>query len=175
LGYPIHHLPEPVCVSLALSASLETISLFSEYVLLAASSLDNAWTSHPVRAHVAPGLCTEILLGLPFLVHNEIVVDHEARTAIDKTCNFDLLNLTRCPRPTVKRPLSPKQKYNRVIKFRKLMLTELKLRCAQQLSLLEKNNFFESVKPFDAIAAIRIKIESLASQNRLDMLRQWHR
>src|SRR5271168_2153215 len=54
---------------------LSTLSLiFSDYVYLTASSLDNAWTSRPVRALVAPGLCTEILLGLPFLVHNKIVV-----------------------------------------------------------------------------------------------------
>ena len=28
----------------------------------------------------------------PFLVHNKIVIDHEARTAVDKSCGFDLLN-----------------------------------------------------------------------------------
>src|SRR5271155_2151893 len=124
LGLPIHRLTEPICVSLALSASLETVSHFSDYVYLTASSLDNAWTSRPVRALVAPGLCTEILLGLPFLVHNKIVVDHDARTAIDKSSNFDLLNVIRVTRPTVNKPLSPKQKYKRVLNFRKLMLKE---------------------------------------------------
>src|SRR6202522_1756321 len=170
LGLPIHRLTEPICISLALSASLDTVSHFSDYVYLTASSLDNAWTSRPVRALVAPGLCTEILLGLPFLVHNKIVVDHDARTAIDKSSSFDLLNVTRVARPTINRPLSPKQKYKRVLNFRKLMLKELKIRCAQRRSLLERNGSFESVKPFDAIAAIRIKIESLASKNRLDSL-----
>jgi hypothetical protein len=36
-----------------------------------------------------------VLLGLPFLSHNNIVVDHSARTAIDKTMEFDLLNPTK--------------------------------------------------------------------------------
>src|ERR1700678_4759654 len=90
-----------------------------------------AWSSRPVRALVPPGLCTEILLALPFLVHNKIVVDHDAQTAIDKSSNFDLLNLIHVTRPTINKPLSPKQKYKRILNFRRLMLKELKLRCAQ--------------------------------------------
>src|ERR1700678_3857503 len=90
--------------------------------------------------------------------------------AIEKTSNFCLLNVVCITRPTINRPLSPKQKYKHILNFRKLMLKELKLRCTQRRSLLERNGSFESVKPFDAIAAIRIKIESLASKNRLDSL-----
>ena len=37
-------------------------------------------------------LCIPILLGLPFLKHNNILIDIEANTAIDKKNNFDFLN-----------------------------------------------------------------------------------
>jgi len=39
-----------------------------------------------------------MILGLPFLVHNDIVVDAAAHTVIDKKCGFNLLY----PVPSVK-------------------------------------------------------------------------
>ena len=88
LGLPIRKLKEPVSVTLALNNNPEAIKEFSDYVFLSLSSLNNAWSSKVVRALIAPGLCRNILLGLPFLVHNKIVIDHEARTAVDKSCGF---------------------------------------------------------------------------------------
>ena len=73
--------------------------------------MNNAWSSKPVRALVAPGLCSNILLGLPFLVHNKIVIDHEAHTAVDKSSGFDLLNENTSCR--VVTPSSPKLSLNK--------------------------------------------------------------
>ena len=42
-------------------------------------------------------LCAPVILGLSFLVHNHIVIDHAECTVIDKKAGFDLLN----PKPPV--------------------------------------------------------------------------
>ena len=112
LGLPICRLHNPVSVTLALNKEPKAVTEFYDYVSLSLSSLNNAWSLRPVRALLAPNLCSNILLGLPFLSHNKIVIDHASRTAIDKTCGFDLLNensFCRAAKPPTK-PLSPKQK-----------------------------------------------------------------
>ncbi|KAG2337937.1 hypothetical protein BDR05DRAFT_952292 [Suillus weaverae] len=65
---------------------------FSEYVLLSPSSINHDWTSHTIRAIVAPRLAVPLLLGGPFLSHNCLVIDHDCRTCIVKDSNYDLLN-----------------------------------------------------------------------------------
>ena len=42
---------------------------------------------------LSPCLCAPVILGLPFLSHNNIVIDHVARTVIDKMSVFDPMNL----------------------------------------------------------------------------------
>ena len=44
-----------------------------EFVSLTLSTLDNSWTSKKINTAIAPDLCMNISLGLPFLVHNCIV------------------------------------------------------------------------------------------------------
>ena len=59
-----------------------------------------------MRAVIALNLVAPVILGLPFLSHNSIVVDHAACTAIDKQNNFDLLNPSvRPPPPAPKKKL----------------------------------------------------------------------
>jgi len=84
--------------------------LLSHYVLLLLSTVDNSWTSKPIRAVIAPGLCTKVLLGLPFLVHNRIVVDHEVPSAIVKDTSIDLLNFVPMPRKIARPVKSPRRK-----------------------------------------------------------------
>ena len=176
LGLPIRRLSEPVCVTLALNKTNDSDSVTElwNYVSLSLSSLNNAWSSRPVRALIAPGLCSNILLGLPFLVHNKIVIDHEARTAIDKTCGFDLLHedtsFRQAKTPTV--ILSPKQKRLLILKQKKLLLSELKLKCSERLHHLENNNLFETITFYNFIASITCRIETLASQKKLTKLEQ---
>ena len=131
-------------------------------------SLNNAWSSHPVHALIAPGLCSNIFLGLPFLSHNKIVIDHDARTAIDKTCGFDLLNEnTSCHHAPPSLNLSPLQKQLLILKQKKLLLAELKLKCSEHLASLEVKGLFEMIQPLNLIGAITDKIVSLASQKKL--------
>jgi hypothetical protein len=104
LGLRRHSLPKPETVELAMQSGKKKVEIeLHDWVKIRLSDPSALWTSKSVRAIVAPGLCSPIILGLPFLSHNNIVIDHSTRTAIDKSCGFDLLN----PMPP---PVPPHQK-----------------------------------------------------------------
>ena len=84
--------------------------LLSDCVSLSLSTLDNSWTLKPVTAVIAPGLCTNILLGLPFLIHNRIVVDHESPSTFVKDTSIDLLNFVPTPHKIAHPVKSPHRK-----------------------------------------------------------------
>jgi hypothetical protein len=88
-------LVEPMTVELAMPNQNSKRNLeLSEYVKLKLYDPVGNWTSKTVRALIAPSLCACVILGLPFLSHNNIVIDHALRTAIDKVSGFDLLHPT---------------------------------------------------------------------------------
>jgi Aspartyl protease len=132
LGLKVCKLINPELVSLALKQNSGTTA-FTDYVSLTLSTLNNTWTSRPVCAIIAPHLCTDILLGLPFLSHNKIVIDHELRTAIHKPSGCDLLNENSIPVRKQPPKLSPKKKREIIIKHRRLFLSELKMKLAVRL------------------------------------------
>jgi hypothetical protein len=159
-------LQNPELVSLALEKK-PGATAFTDYVSLSLSSSNNAWSSLPVCAILAPNLCTDILLNLPFLSRNKIVIDHDLRTAIHKPTGFDLLNessfIVYVPLPKK----SPKFRRNLIVKHRKIFLRELKMTCAQRLLRLESKNYFDIIKPYNPISAIKDAIIVLASKQRL--------
>jgi hypothetical protein len=141
----------------------------THWVKLKLHDPSNHWTVKTVRAIVTPGLCAPVILGLPFLVHNNIVVDHAARTVIDKTSNFDLLNpVGPPPAPPPKKKL--KELFLDLKENRKLMVAELKMVCAERKCITERS--LEPVKPVDIVAAVRRQIEVLAAQEHLQKLGQ---
>jgi len=71
-----------------------------------------------------------MILGLPFLSHNNIVVDVSACTAIDKKCDFDLLHPKPPPR-RVKKKI--KEFFKELQQDRKLMIMELNMVCNDRL------------------------------------------
>jgi len=75
LALPIRKLSELISVTLTLEGK-ETISELYNYVHLQLHSMNNEWSSKTICMLIAPNLCTSILLGLPFLSHNNIVIDH---------------------------------------------------------------------------------------------------
>jgi hypothetical protein len=171
LGLRICKLHTPERATLAINSQPQTFFMY-DYVVLSLSSLNNAWTSRPVRALIAPNLCTNILLGLPFLKHNKIVIDHELDTAIHKPTGFDLLNENKpCPLIT---PLplsrSPKQIRDKIERVKREVLAELKCRCAERLQVLEQNNYFDKIPSFNPVASILKTIELLASKEHLQKL-----
>ena len=64
----------------------------SQWVKLQLYDPSGSWKSKTIHAIVAPSLCSPVILGLPFLSHNKIIIDHETCTAIAKDSGFDLLN-----------------------------------------------------------------------------------
>jgi RNase H-like domain found in reverse transcriptase/Reverse transcriptase (RNA-dependent DNA polymerase)/Integrase zinc binding domain/Chromo (CHRromatin Organisation MOdifier) domain/Aspartyl protease len=168
LGLKIHKLKNPELVSLALKQNTGATA-FKDYVTISLSSLNNAWSSLPVCAILAPDLCTDILLGLPFLSHNKILIDHELRTAVHKPSGFDLLNENALPRKPPPK-LSPHARRKLLFNQRKLFLNELKITCDERRRYLDDNKLFETIKPINAISAIKDRITFLASTKRLTAL-----
>ena len=102
-------------------------------------------------------------MGLPFLVHNHIVVDHANRTVIDKISGFDLLN----PKPLVT-PLPLKRKlkdlFTKVMATRKLVSAELRLACQKYYCAPVR------VNPVNIIVAVQQMIENVAAKVLLEKM-----
>ena len=106
LGLRRRRLRNPFSAELAMENDGQKIEIqFSDYVKLQLHDPSALWSSKTVRAIVALGLCAPMILGLPFLEHNDIVVDASARTAIDKKSAFDLLNPVIPVKPVPKQKL----------------------------------------------------------------------
>jgi Retroviral aspartyl protease len=139
----------------------------TEWVKLSLYDPSGTWASKSIRAVVAPSLCAPVILGLPFLSHNKIVIDHEKRTVIAKESRFDLLN----PKPTAQ-PRPQKKKLKEILhdlqEDCKLMVAELKMICAERACKIR--NHLEQVKPVDHVAAIRSCLEELNAQDQLIQL-----
>ena len=133
---------------------------------------NNEWTSKTVCALVAPGLCSNILLGLPFLVHNNIIIDHTAHTAVDKISGFDLLDdASRMPCDRLKMS-PPKVKVKWMLKYHKATMDELKMKCAERWERLEGEGELFTAKPMNPIALIKLTIERLAAKEKLVKLEE---
>jgi hypothetical protein len=161
-------LPTPETVEMAMQGGQNRVEfILTDWVKLKLRDPSSLWHAKSVRAIVAPGLCAPVILGLPFLAHNNIIVDHAERSAIDKNSGFDLLN-PKAPPP----PIPPKKKlkvfFADLQHDRKLMVAELKMVCAERLCLYKGQN--EIVKPVDPICAIKQRIECLAVQVELSKL-----
>jgi len=164
LGLKKYHLHKPETIDVVFGNKKKQGTKLYNYVKLSITLLDSQWTSRTVRALVTLGLCAPIILGLPWLVHNSIVIDHAARTCIDKKNAYDLLNPPKIvPPPACKLRLHEQIKETKADK--KLVLAELMLVCNDRL----KNSKFkpEIVEPFDVVAAVRGCIESLAAADAL--------
>jgi Reverse transcriptase (RNA-dependent DNA polymerase)/RNase H-like domain found in reverse transcriptase len=159
---------EPMSVELAMPAEgPKHIVCLSEWVKLKLYNTTGAWQSKTVHAIIAPSLCVPVILGGPFLTHNNIVIDHAARTAINKLSSFDLLN----PKPLALPP-QPKEKLKEFFRDlqsdRKLMLAELNIVCTEWKCKLK--NMFEKPKPVDVVVAVQVHIEALTAQEQLNHL-----
>jgi hypothetical protein len=107
-----HKLPEPIETKLAMREGEKKIIVpLYKYVKLCLSDSSGEYSAKSVRAIIAPNLISPVILGLPFLTHNSIVVDHASQTVIDKVRSFDLMNPTVRPPP----PL-PKKKLRKIFK-----------------------------------------------------------
>ena len=155
---------KPELIDIAFSKEKKKTELFF-YVKLSLSSLDSAWTSHVVKAIITPGLCLPIILGLPWLERNSIVTDHAARTCIDKTVCYDLLNPPVTVPPPPPKPRLREQ-INATKSDKKLVLAELMMVCHDCLKDAKLKP--KEVKELNAAGAVRERIETLAAQEQLN-------
>jgi hypothetical protein len=167
LGLRIRKLHKLMVVEMAIpNESVKQRICLTEWVKLSLYDTSGQWTSKTVRAVVAPSLCAPVILGLPFLSHNNIVIDHAARTVIDKMTGFDLLHPPVVVNRTLKADL--KEFFKNLGRDRALLLMELKLACKERLDhTLFKH---EPIAPFDALAALRERIETLTAVEQLAAL-----
>ena len=84
LNLEIRRLKTPEIIDVALKNGHNSHSELHEYIKLSLTSLDCSWTSKTVKALIVPNLCMPVILGLPLLIHNNIVMDHAAHSCIDK-------------------------------------------------------------------------------------------
>jgi hypothetical protein len=93
LGLRCRTLNEPMNISLEVSElNNHIVQTLTEWVKLKLHDPNDSWSSRTVHAVVTPGLCTDIILGLPFLCTNKIVIDHEQNTCVAKASGYDLLH-----------------------------------------------------------------------------------
>ena len=95
------------------------------------------------------------------------MIDHELQTAVHKPSGFDLLNENCFPEHRAPSKLSPHIHHVLFFKQQKEFLPELKITCANRLKDLEKMDYFEHVKPYNFLAAIKDTITILTSKERL--------
>ncbi|KIK49975.1 hypothetical protein GYMLUDRAFT_65464 [Collybiopsis luxurians FD-317 M1] len=162
LGLHQHNLqhPEPFC-----SAFDSTTQSITQFVKIILHDPSNAWFSRTVQALIVPTLCAPMILGLPFLTHNNLIVDYASHSVIHKPLGFDLLH----PSDTLPVPpeikLSPHQKCAIIKK-------EIKHQFQQKKEVIKELECVfhhcpqlrrcpEPVKRIDAVAAVHKCIEAL--------------
>lgn len=159
-------LPKPVHIRMAVGEDNRSLH---EFVNITPISSCSTWQSKPLRALVVPSLCTPLLLGGPFLVANEMVLDHSSRTCVSKGSNFDILR----PATPVKKNESPKKKAIRqlqtTVTTKKLALTQLQQKLSDKKKLLDDTHS-SSTSTSEILASIHRRITQLASLERLNKL-----
>ena len=166
LGLHQFHLHKPLPISVALNNTTSSNSQLYEYVKIMPFSPDSAYVSYTIKAVVTPNLCVLLLLGLPFLAVNHIVADFVACTAIDKHCNFDLLNPPLVVKP--KKFFEPAMSVVDVRREKKSMLEELVLVCKEHLKC--RKGVPEIVRPLNIAAMVKEQIEILVLQEKFGSL-----
>ena len=146
----------------------KNVIAFDEFVNLQLYDASGHYILKTVCAVISPSLCVPILLGLPFLKHNNIVIDIEAKTAIDKKNDFDLLN------PSLPEKLkfrNSKTKFNyeyhaNILQLCKSLLDDLKV----TLSRCKNKTRSEHVQWVDVVAAVQVRLEQLVALDQLDQM-----
>jgi hypothetical protein len=121
-----------------------------------------SYASCIVRALVAPdSLCYPIILGLPFLSHNNLVTDQSKESCINKKTGYDLLAPITEPPPLCLPYLSPKAKCLKICNIHLAVQRELKACIAAHRDPTHETT---SVPPIVFAVAVRQRVEQLALQ-----------
>ncbi|KAJ3875404.1 hypothetical protein F5051DRAFT_333891, partial [Lentinula edodes] len=168
LGLKERSLHRPQAMSVAMSEGSPQVFHATHYCKLSLNDPSGGWSSRSVRALVVPSLCYPMILGIPFLAHNFLVTDYAARTVMDKTSGFDLMNPSVPFPPPI--PTTPKQRraavvatYEDSLELKKSVMLELHAYFRDHPQLYRS----DPVLPIDVVAAIRSRIEHLSVIERL--------
>ena len=165
-------LPNPFPVSTAFFESTLNIPCpsdqicLTEWVKLKLYNWNNLYATHTVWALITPSLCHPIILGLPFMHHNDITINVQHGSAIDNNHSFNLLNPTSRPVPIPKCTLKDSIAIN--IENHKHFMHELQTTCACIRPLVEAR--CEKLSKPNFITAICEHIEQLLGQEILTKL-----
>lgn len=168
LNLPCHRLHAPFIMDTTTPLST-SLSALTEWVKLQLHDPSNRRSSNSVRAIISPSLCTDMILGLLFLAHNNIVVDASAWTVIHKPMGFNLLSPFSLPPPPPLPHPTLKQSLLAMHFYVKALHSELKTVCSVLKPEVESH--CDMVKSVDVVAAVRKHIECLAAQEKLEELR----
>lgn len=89
LGLKRHKLPNAITLDSAWGSQGTRVE---EFVKLRFSLRSFAWTSKSVRCLVVDDLCAPVILGMPFLAHNDLILNCRKRKCQDAHTGFDILN-----------------------------------------------------------------------------------
>ena len=141
---------------------------FDEVVKLQLYDASGHYVSKSVHTVISPSLCVPILLGLPFLKHNNIIIDIKVNTAIDKNNGFNLLNpsIPQKPKPKVQKSKFNYEFHANILKLCTQLLEELKAKL-----LHWKNEICSKyVQKIDVIVAVQVCLEQLAAEEQLNKM-----
>lgn len=175
LGLSRRRLHQPQQMSLAMSSSSNETFAAHDYCKVQIDDPSLSWYSHTIRALIVPSLCAPMILGLPFLSQNNLVIDYNCRTVIDKFSGFDLLHpipSTPCPLP-----MNPKERRAQLLLTQQDVLEQKQLCFVELIAFFADNKSFRCftrlefpTRGFDMVAAVRARIEDLENQERLDKM-----
>jgi hypothetical protein len=165
LGLHCKHIHKPYTAKLAMENNGQKVEVkFSKYVKLQLHDPSSYWSLKTAHAIVAPGLCSPMILRLPFLLHNNIVVDASTHTCYCKKMRFQFVT-SCCPCTTPSHKKKLRMFFKELQEDQKLMVTKLNMGCHDRLQGMQYQ--FEKVNPVDPIAVVRRWIEVLVAQNEL--------
>ncbi|KAJ3858825.1 hypothetical protein EV359DRAFT_51738, partial [Lentinula novae-zelandiae] len=158
LGYPRLRLSQPEKVSAAFQngGGASTVPALTEYINLKVSSTDGIFVSRSVPFIIAPGLCTQLLIGLPWLSHKNIIIDYSSRSCIHKPSGYDLLSPIPVPR---KRPFELKSFESVQIRIDQLAISDV-LKSKEDTLKQQYKSIFEPIPHVDDLpTSVTAKIE----------------
>ncbi|KAJ8468870.1 hypothetical protein ONZ45_g17089 [Pleurotus djamor] len=95
LGLKRHKLKRPVPLGSAFSGSSSSELCLTDYVTIVPHNTNNSFRSvSTLQAIVAPSLCTEIILGGPFIRANRLLIDLDKNSCIYRVDNCTSIDLT---------------------------------------------------------------------------------
>ena len=165
----LHHrkLHEPIVSELAMQPDGPKFLKFTHFVKLKLYDSSGTYIAKTIHAVISPTLCAPVPLGLPFLKHNNIVIDANCCTAIDKKNNFNLLHPSSPPKKKdVKATLwFNYEAHKTILNLRSALLTEMK----EKFTTKQKVDYYRTQKLMkgDIIGAVHERLEELTTQDQL--------